>query len=72
MKKKVLITALTAVILAGATVPVNACTPSYKPVSSQPWYKSYQNALNSAYKTGQNIMINVKIDSKYFEQGARH
>ena len=67
MKKKALITALTAVILAGATVPVNACTPSYKPVSSQAWYKSYKGALNSAYKAGQNIKINVKIDSKYFK-----
>lgn len=67
MKKKVLITALAAVILAGATVPTNACTPSYKPVSSQSWYKSYQNALNSAYKAGQNIKINVRINPKYLK-----
>lgn len=67
MKKKVLIAAMAAVMTIGASVQANACTPSYKPVSSCPWYKNYQGALNSAYKAGQNIKINVKIDPKYFE-----
>ena len=59
MKKKV-VAAMAAVMIIGTSIQVNACTPSYKPVSSQPWYKSYQRALNS-------IKINVKIDPKYFE-----
>ena len=67
MKKKLLIMAMTATMMAGASMPVGACTPSYKSVSSQPWYKSYQGALNSAYKAGQNIKITVKIDPKYFK-----
>lgn len=54
-------------MMVGASIPVGACTPRYQPVSSQPWYKSYQNALNSAYKAGQNMVINVKIDPKYFK-----
>lgn len=66
MKKKV-VAAIAAVMITGTSMQVNACTPSYKPVSSQPWYKSYQGALNSAYKAGQNIKINAKIDPKYFE-----
>lgn len=64
MKKK-FITLMAAVMMVGASLPVSACTPSYKPVSSQPWYKNYQNALNSAYKAGQSITI--KIDPKYFK-----
>lgn len=67
MKKKLLIAVMAATMMVGASVPVRACTPSYKPVSSQPWYKSYQGALNSAYKAGQNIKITVKIDPKYFK-----
>lgn len=67
MKKKVLVAAMAAVMITGTSMQVNACTPRYKPVSSQPWYKSYQGALNSAYKAGQNIKINVKIDPKYFK-----
>ena len=66
MKKKLLILAMTATMMIGASIPASACTPRYKPVSSQPWYKSYQGALNSAYKAGQNIKITVKIDPKYF------
>lgn len=67
MKKKLLILAMTATMMIGASIPVGACTPRYQPVSSQPWYKSYKGALNSAYKAGQNIKINVKIDPKYFK-----
>ena len=67
MKKKLLIVAMAATMMVGASIPVGACTPSYKPVSSQAWYKSYQSALNSAYKAGQNMVINVKIDPKYFK-----
>ena len=67
MKKKLLIMAMTATMMAGASIPVGACTPRYQPVSSQPWYKSYQNALSSAYKAGQNMVIKVKIDPKYFK-----
>ena len=65
MKKKLLIAVMAATMVVGASIPVGACTPSYKPVSS--WYKSYQSALNSAYKAGQNIKITVKIDPKYFK-----
>lgn len=67
MKKRLLIAATAATMIVGASIPVGACTPRYQPVSGQPWYKNYQNALNSAYKVGQNIKINVKIDSKYFK-----
>lgn len=65
--KKVLIAAMAAVMITGTSIQANACTPRYQPVSSQPWYKSYKGALNSAYKAGRNIKINVKIDPKYFE-----
>ena len=64
MKKKILILTMVT-MMTGAAIPVSACTPSYKPVSSQPWYKSYQSALNSAYNAGKNITI--KIDPKYFK-----
>ena len=67
MKKKLLIVAMAATMMVGASIPVGACTPRYQPVSSKSWYKSYQGALNSAYKAGQNIKINVKIDQKYFK-----
>lgn len=67
MKKKLLITAMAVTMMVGASIPVGACTPSYKPVSGQPWYKSYQSALNSAYKAGQSIKTTVKIDPKYFK-----
>ena len=61
MKKKLLIVAMAATMMIGTTLPASACTPRYKPVSSQSWYKSYQSALNSAYKVGQNLVINVKL-----------
>lgn len=61
MKKKLLIVAMATAMVIGTTLQTNACTPSYKPVSSQSWYKSYQSALNSAYKVGQNLVINVKF-----------
>lgn len=46
MKKKftkVLVTA--AIITTFASVPVSACTPRYKPVSTQSWYINLQKSL---------------------------
>lgn len=63
MKKKLLLV-LTTVGILGYTVTVNACTPRYKPISSNPNYKDYNKALDSVYKAGQNIKI--KIDPKWF------
>ena len=60
MKKKILILAMSAMMV-GTAIPVSACTPSYKPVSSQSWYKSLQLAYKSAYKAGQNVATNAKI-----------
>lgn len=67
MKKNLLIAGMAAVMVAGTSLPVSACTPRYTPISSQSWYKSFQKALDSAYKAGQNTAVNVKIDPKYFK-----
>lgn len=63
MKKKLLIVMMTTIMAIGTSQMVSACTPKYTPVSSQSWYKGYQNALNNAYKIGKNMVINIKIDS---------